>query len=78
MGTMKPGDTVRIPIGGCTYEGVIVSVSGCYAHVAVHIEGRDEPFHRFYQLNKLERVQHEDRQQSRTEDDAQRDAVPAV
>ena len=52
---MKPGDTICVPFGDRTLDGVVSYVSCGRVSVLVHVDGADEPVRRLYRISELER-----------------------
>lgn len=53
---LKPGDHVRVQFGDRVVPGVVTRVSGDRIHVALTIEGADEPIAGLYRNDQLAAV----------------------
>ena len=51
--TMQPGDRIRVQWGDREVAGVVTSVSGDRIHVALTIEGADEPISAPFRSDQL-------------------------
>ncbi|MFF3571690.1 hypothetical protein [Nocardia jiangxiensis] len=51
--TLRPGDRVRVPFGHRIVEGTVTSVDGGRIHVALDIDGTDEPVAGLYRESEL-------------------------
>lgn len=50
---LEPGDRVRVQFGHRIVEGTVTSVDGGRIHVALNIDGTDEPVSGLYRESEL-------------------------
>nr|WP_176220363.1 hypothetical protein [Nocardia donostiensis] len=50
---LRPGARVRVRFGGRIVEGVVTSAEGGRIHVALDIDGADDPVSGLYQASEL-------------------------
>lgn len=53
---LQPGDRIRVRFGRRLVDGVVTSVRGGQVHVALDIDGTDEPVSGLYDENQLAAV----------------------